>query len=253
MKAMNPHRAQETAEGWLEALSAGDLAAYLDTFDVNGGRSSGPLAGEGLAGQASLKSLFQNLQSQLGKTRYRADHFFTLGTQGLLVWTCDAETQAGAPITFQGITVFEFSPTAKILSLEVFWDALYVLALRSGREAQQVPPPALSRSFLEALNGSSFAQVGRVFSPNAEMEGALSAGVLRGGPVVTQHMIHARRQLGEPVFELMAAYSHDRDVALLWRSTGPDGTRMGGAVLRSADGVRIDRTQMLWSPPGPKH
>ncbi len=168
------------------------------------------------------------------------------------MWTCDAETQAGASFSFQGITVFEFSPAAKILSLEVFWDALSVLALRGGREVAPAAPPALSKAFLEALNGSSFAQVSRAFSPHAEMEGALSAGVLRGGPVVTQHMIHARRQLGEPHFELVAAYAHDRDVALLWKSTGPDGARMGGAVLRSADGVHIDRTHMLWSPSGPK-
>lgn len=245
---MNPHRAEDTAQHWLKALSDGDLPAYLDAFDPVGGSSSGPLAGQGIAGATSLKTLFQTLQSQLGATHYRADHFFTLGTEGLLAWTCEGQSRSGQSIVFQGMTAFRFSPLAKILSLEVFWDAATVLAQREDREWAPKRKIPLAQAFMEALNGTSSPQVRRVFSPEAEFEGALSAGTLKGAAVVAQHMIHARHQLGEPTYTPIQAFPHNKDVALLWQGELPGLSFRGGAVLRSGDGDRIDRVQMFWSP-----
>jgi hypothetical protein len=232
----------------LHALNAGDEAAYLATFAPEGG-VSGPFSGEGLRGPAAVGTLFRQLQSQLAPAQFEAIAFYTRHREGALVWTCVAQPD-GRILRFEGITDFSFELGGLIRWGHVFWDPAAMLNAKEGRAHLARSIPELVQTWMAALESKDPMSLRALFSPESTLEGMLTGGRLQGPAVISQHLTHARRQIGGPHFRLEAVFEAEGRAALRWEAEAAStGHRFGGVtILDSADGHHIDRVRMFWDP-----
>lgn len=238
--------ARTTAEACMDALNAGDEAAYLACFAPEGGQS-GPLAGEGLRGASALKALFRNLRAELAPCTFRTTAYYSRGREAAVAWTCEARP-GGTELRFEGISDLVFAPGGQIAWAKIFWNPAAVLAAKAGRPLLPGGIPALALAWMKALESEDPGPLRALFSSEAELAGMFTGGSLRGVEVLARHMAHARRQIGDPDFHLQAAFESEGRIALRWTAEASDRTFGGISFLDSRDGQRIDRARMFWDP-----
>lgn len=236
----------DTAMASLRALNAGDEGAYLACFAPDGGQS-GPMAGSGLKGRLAVGALFRQLQARFAPLDFRCTRYFSRDREAAMIWSCTA-SPGGATLRFEGISDLSFEPGGLLHWAQVFWDPGAVLAAQEGHPVRRGEVPELARVWMEALSSRDLPHLRSLFSEEATLRGMLSGGVLRGPAVLAQHMAHARRQLGDPEFHLLAWYATDGRLALRWRAETAGRSFEGVSILDSADGRRIDRVRMFWDP-----
>jgi ketosteroid isomerase-like protein len=238
--------ARAAAEACMDALNAGDEAAYLACFAPDGGQS-GPLAGEGLRGAVALKALFRNLRAELAPCRFLPTAYYSRGREAAMAWTCEARP-GGTELRFEGISDLAFTVLGQIAWAQIFWNPAFILAAKAGRPLQPAGTPALALAWMKALEAQDAAELRALFSPEAELTGMFTGGPLRGAAVVARHMAHARRQIGDPAFQLQAAFASGGRLALRWTAEGAGRTFGGISFLDSRDGHHVDRARMFWDP-----
>jgi len=232
---MDPVRLKARAS--FEALARGDAEAYAACF-LPEGIQEGPMGGV-LQGREALQGFVRDLTSRLGLPAFTEDGYFTRGSEVALAWTGVAGA-GGGELRFPGISHWSHAPSGHIRHLRIFHD----LPARLVGAARPLPP--LVQAWMAALDAGDPATLSALLAPDAEMDGMVSGGTLRGAPVLARHLAHVLKMNGSPRFHLEASFELDGQLALRWVGVTTSRTFKGITLLTSGDGQRVEVLRQFW-------
>lgn len=111
---------EATIRSYAAAWGAGDREAWLDTF-ADSATQEDPV-GEGVRrGRDEIGMFWDRAMAGYQSLAIVPRNIFVTGREAAMEWTIDALTAEGT-ITFDGVDVFTFDDTGRILSVRAYWE-----------------------------------------------------------------------------------------------------------------------------------
>ena len=119
---MRPERSaiEQTIRAYAAAWAAKDRERWLDTF-AESATQEDPV-GEGVRyGRAEIGAFWDRAMSAYESIEIVPRDIFVMNGDAAMVWTINAISPTGA-ITFNGVDVFTFDDSARIVSVRAYWE-----------------------------------------------------------------------------------------------------------------------------------
>lgn len=113
--------AHETIRSYAAAITALDTDAFVSCFSSNC-EVADPVGAPPVSGHEGARAFFSGFLPVLSAIEFRAGNVFGGGNRAAFSWVAEATGKNGQIARAEGIDVFEFDESGKILRSYGFWD-----------------------------------------------------------------------------------------------------------------------------------
>ncbi len=127
-------RFEQTVTAYYDALSAGDQQAWLALFAADA-TSHDPVGTPPAVGSKELPEIWNVKTAPFEKLTASVESAFFADTGAAVKWKAVATSAGGGGVTFEGISVFEFTEEGHIQTVMAYWDPAAMLIALADSEA----------------------------------------------------------------------------------------------------------------------
>ena len=126
MDNLTDPRFEKTLASYFATVSASDKESWVALF-ADDATSHNPVGAIPAVGSEGLAEIWQVLTGPFEKLAMEVDSVFHSDTGAATKWSAKGESAGGGKVSFEGITVFEFTEGALIQTVMTYWDPAEML------------------------------------------------------------------------------------------------------------------------------
>lgn len=131
MMQLTPEQIEAAVEEYFDSVSAFDVQRYVNNFAPDGVLED-PVGTPPVQGTQAITAFITSIIAPFSEIKHKIQDINVCGNEAAVNWKINLKTTTGKKIVIDGMGVFKFNQSGKLVSVREFWDLEAFLAALQG-------------------------------------------------------------------------------------------------------------------------